>query len=334
MAYETGTASSLDDLLTKVVAFAVANAGFTEITKITGTGKQSDMYILQKGSMYWWFLGDSITLTNYGTNGYLTMRMMKGAIPTLANRQNTAYSQYYDTAAQLWNRYNGPYTAYTLYSNGNSVQVVVEVTPLVFTHWSFGVVDKFGTWTGGEFVTGSYTYGSSSWNSTTQLWTYNIPSYGCNAFSEGFSTLNSIVGLTFVHYPQGSFGNYLDFAPTTATVSGTLNQRARLGGPYQIVTNTAQLLTNNLIDMLMYCSPNSFNLRTALIPTYLQLYDQSSQRYHMLGHIDNVKAVNIEFTTPKDTIELEWDVYPIFQKAGDQSVSPISGYAGLAYRRA
>jgi hypothetical protein len=328
MAYETGTASDLDDLLDKMVDFAVTNAGFTEITQIGGTGKQSDMYILQKGSIYWWFLGDSTSLSGYGTNGWLSMRMMD-TTPTLVNYQDTNYAQYYDTRAQLWNRYDGPYTNYFFYSNGSSVQVVVEITPGVFTHWSFGVVDKFGTWTGGEFVTGAH-MSTTAWNAGGGYWRSEINNYGCSPFNEGQCSHATYNGLGYVYYPQGSYGDYRDFAPTSLSLFQ--NQRARMGVPWRIETNTTYLYNYNLIDILLYCSPNTFNSRAALFPTYLHLYDQTSQRYHLLGHIENVKVLNMELLDPKDIVELEWDVYPFFQKVGDNAVSTISGNIALAYK--
>lgn len=330
MAYETGTAVDLDDLLDKMVDFAVANAGFTEITQIGSTGKQSDMYILQKGSIYWWFLGDYTTLSGYGTYGWLNMRMMN-TTPTLANKQNTSYAQQYDTRAALWNRYNGPYTNYFFYSNGNSVQVVVEVTPLVFTHFSFGVVDKFGTWTGGEFVTGSYMY-TNGWYTSGGYWYSTIGNYGSNPFAEYGINNGTNYGAGYTYYPQGSFGDYRDWA-VMGTSTLVNNQRSRLGAPYYIQTNALYLFNYNLIDILLYCSPNTFNSRTALFPTYLHLYDQSSLRYHLLGHVDSVKVLNMELIDPKETIELNWDVYPIFQKAGDASVATVSGNIALAYNK-
>lgn len=328
MAYETGTASDLDDLLDKMVDFAVANAGFTEITQIGGTGKQSDMYILQKGSIYWWFLGDSTTLSGYGTNGWIDARMMN-TTPTLSNLRNTSYAQYYDTRAQLWNRYNGPYTNYFFYSNGGSVQVVVEVTPLVFSHLSFGVVDKFGTWTGGEFLTGSY-MGTSGWYVSGGYWYDDIALYGSNPFAEKDIQHSSTRGPGYVYYPQGSYGDYRDWAPLTTYVVN--NQQAKFGAPHEIPTSTYQILDNSLVDVLLYCSPNTFNSRAGLFPTYLQLYEASSQRYQLLGHVENAKVLNMELLDPKEVVELEWDVYPIFQKAGDSAVATVSGNIALAYK--
>lgn len=331
MAFETGTATDLDDLLTKMVAFAVAQAGFTEITKITGTGEQSDMYILQKGSIYWWFLGDSTTVTDYGTNGWVDMRMMN-TTPTLGNRTSTSYAQQYNSRAQLWNRYDGPYTNYFFYTNGNSVNVVIEVTPLVFTHWSFGVMDKFGTWTGGEFITSSYLHWQTGWNQTNDEWTGGISSYGAIPFNQGNISSGTNKGTGFVYFPQSSMGDYRDWAPIGSTV--TSSQRAYSVCPHE-VPGTSYDIFHEPMEILIYCSPNSFNGRAALFPTYFFLLQAStSTRYAMLGHVDNVKILNMLSIDPKETIELEWDVYPIFQKAGDPAVAAVTGNVALAYKRA
>jgi hypothetical protein len=88
------------------------------------------------------------------------------------------------TKAQLWNKDDGPFTNYWFYSNGNNCLVVVEVVPNVFTHWCFGVLDKFSTWTGGEFLAG-INMGSPGWSQTSGEWligTTAFSSYGSYPF--------------------------------------------------------------------------------------------------------------------------------------------------------
>jgi hypothetical protein len=212
MAWETGVASDLDDLLDKMCTFAVAEGGFTEITQIGSTGRQSDMYILQRGSIYWWFLGNIQVLTNYGDNGFLEMRMMNTQ-PNLSNRTTLNLGQRYLTKAQLWNKDDGPFTNYWFYSNGNNCLVVVEVVPNVFTHWCFGVLDKFSTWTGGEFLAG-INMGSPGWSQTSGEWligTTAFSSYGSYPFCYDQGNA-AAYGAGYLHYPQDSYGDYRDFA--------------------------------------------------------------------------------------------------------------------------
>jgi hypothetical protein len=328
MAWETGVASDLDDLLDKMCTFAVAEGGFTEITQIGSTGRQSDMYILQRGSIYWWFLGNIQVLTNYGDNGFLEMRMMNTQ-PNLSNRTTLNLGQRYLTKAQLWNKDDGPFTNYWFYSNGNNCLVVVEVVPNVFTHWCFGVLDKFSTWTGGEFLAG-INMGSPGWNQTSGEWligTTAFSSYGSYPFSYDQGNA-SAYGANYLHYPQDSYGDYRDFAIMESTSAD--GQSCLSIATYNLSNAPPQ---NNIGGVLSYYSPNSFNSRAVLVPLWCFVYDTSSARRMILGHVSNMRFLNIELITPKEMIEVKWGCYPFIQKDGDNTVATITGKSGYAYER-
>jgi hypothetical protein len=90
---------------------------------------------------------------------------------------------------------------------------------------------------------------------------------------------------------------------------------------------------SNLAGVLSYYNPNSFNSRAVLIPLWCFVYDTSSARRMILGHVSNMRFVNIDLITPKETIEVKWDCYPFFQKDGDNSVATITQKVGYAYER-
>lgn len=324
--FETGAATDLDDLYDKMVDFAVANAGFTEITQVSGTGRQSDMYILQRGSMYWWFVGNSTGLGGgYGTYGIAEGRMMT-KVPTWGNRLDLADGQRYITKMSLWNRYDGPFTAYYFYSNGQNVHVVVETTPNVFTHWNFGVVNKFSTWTGGEFL-GGLAVGTSMWYVTGGYWNYTMSNYGHIPFEYGWGA-SPTYGGNYIYYPQDSYGDQQDFALFYTSRQDT--QQAR--GVFQYEPNQNQNLA--LVDRQIYFSPHGYNNRTVILPSYIRLWNTGSQRLMILGHADNIKVANMDLINPKETVEVLWDIYPLIQKVGDNTVAPVSGNIAYALRRA
>lgn len=339
MAFETGTPTTLDGLLQDLVAFAVNEAGFTEHTKITAglpAGNTTDMYILSKGGIYWWFLGMQRTDADFGTYGELECRMML-VLPTVANMETEASGMYRKLKVALLNRPSGPYTNYWLYSaTGDSVSLVLEITPGVFTHMSFGAVNKFGAWTGGQYLTGETCYMANAYNAASGFgttWNTFISNYAQMAFDTGYAQSYYSQGhVGYVYNPVNSYGDNRDFALIRGTtpVSGTPDyyQRARFQGCYQDSASG-----DSLIQRLMHRSPNSFNQRSGLFPTYLTLYDQTSQRYLLAGHVEGVRHVRIDLLTPKETIEVEWDIYPHYQKTGDHMVAPVSGNFGLAYRR-
>jgi hypothetical protein len=339
MAFETGVPVTLDGLLQDIVTFAVANAGFTEMTKITTglpAGNTTDMYILEKNGIYWWFLGMQRTDADFGTYGEIDCRMML-TLPTVSNMETEADGTYRKSRYALLNRPSGPYTNSFLYSaTGDSVSLVLEITPGVFTHMSFGTVNKFGTWTGGEFLTGESIYMYNAYsvaNGFQASWNSVITNYGSMAFDNGYNSGYYVNGLfSYVYHPVNSYGDNRDFAMIRggAVSAGVpdYNQRARFQGCYYDGSSG-----DSLIQPLMYRSPNSFNQRAGLFPTYLMLYDEVSQRWLLAGHVEGVRHLRIDLLTPKETIEVEWDIYPHYQKTGDQMVAPISGPFGLAYRK-
>ena len=339
MAFETSVPATLDGLLQDLVAFAVNNAGFTERTKITAglpAEATTDMYILQKGSIYWWFIGMQQSDADFGTYGEIECRMML-VLPTVANMETQADGMYKKLKVAVLNRPTGPYSNSWLYSaSGDSVNLALEITPGVFTHLSFGNVSKFGTWTGGEFLTGETFYMGSAYSAAqgfTTTWDTVISTWGQMAFGTGYSLYNYSRGnCGYVYNPVNTYGDHRDFAIINGgTVSGSVpyyDQGARFQGCYADTD-----AGNSLIQKLMYRSPNAYNGRAGLFPTYLTLYDAVSQRYILAGHVEGVRHIRMDSIAPKETIEVEWDVYPHYQKTGDQMVAPISGPFGLAYRR-
>lgn len=270
---------------------------------------------------------------DFGTYGELDCRMML-TTPTTGNMETQADGTYRKGRVALLNKPSGPYTKYHLYSaTGDAVGLVLEITAGVYTHLSFGDVNKFGTWTGGQFITGEMISMGSAYSAAAGFstdWADRIQ-YIQMAYDFGVSQYNYEY-MGYVYHPVNSYGDYRDFAPIAGgNVSGSapwFNQRARFHGVYSDGTTG-----NSLLQQLMYRSPNSYNDRAALFPTYLTLYDDVSQRNILAGNVEGVRHLRIDNLDPAETVEVEWDVYPHFQKSGDQFVAPISGPFGLAYQR-
>ena len=236
MAYSGPTAvSSLDNLLQALVNWAVANAGFTDEGNTSPPSGRTTtyMYRISKGGMYWYFMGDNATVGG-ATDDYIEFRMMT-VLPTSANYSNNSYGPAEITRAQLWRTGTGPYTAYNFFTDGVGVHVVLEVTANVFSHFSFGSVSKFGTWTGGQYTTAWY---SSSYTVTGDVG-YNFVS-GCVPF-EG-SVANSSAYAGFVYNPINSYGDYRDFAEIGTIVN---NQGAFFSTVGQATASSSQY--NNIL---------------------------------------------------------------------------------------
>jgi hypothetical protein len=325
MAYSGPTpAATLDDLLQDLVDWAVANAGFTDEGNTSPPSGRTTtyMYRLSKGGMYWYFMGDLDTVGG-ADDGYIEFKMMT-VLPTAGTYNNTSYGPQYITRAQLWRNTVGPYSAYNFFTDGNCVHVVVEVSPNVFSHFSFGKVTQFGTWTGGEYTTAWY---STSYTVSGDIG-YNFQ-YGNVPFEGGNNSASSYCG--YVYNPVGAYGDYRDFAQLGSNV--VYSQAARfmtVGNLDNVSTTYNQVLSGPLF----WCGANSINQRAPMIPQYLFVYNATFAKLIIAGYADHVKLLNMEFITPKDIVETDWEVFPLIQKFGDKTVAPITENLALAYRRA
>jgi hypothetical protein len=316
-------AATLDDLLQDLVDWAVANAGFADEGNAAPPGGATTtyMYRLSKGGMYWYFFGSKQTIGG-ADDGYIAFRAQT-ALPTNTNYADTSVGPNQITRAQLWRTVTGPYTAYNFFTDGSCVHAVIETTANVFSHLSFGKVTKFGTWTGGEYTTAWY---STNWTASGAVG-YEFQS-GTVPF-EGGNNSSSYQG--HVYYPYGALGDYRDWAPIRSSESN--NQFARFMTVGSL-SDSYGIYNQVLAGPLFWCEANSVNQRAVMIPQYLMLHEETLNGLFLAGYADHVKFLNMEVITPKDIVEVEWEVFPIIQKYGDKTVAPITENIALAYRRA
>jgi hypothetical protein len=322
MAYSGPTpVATLDEMLQALVTWAVVNAGFSGIGAVVPpTGATTDfMYYISKDGFYWYFYG-GMQLIGGVNDGFIGFRAQT-AVPSATNYNSPTYGPNQVTRAQVWRNISGPYTNYNFFTDGNSVHVVLEVSTNVFSHFSFGKVVKFGTWTGGEYTTAWY---STSWSD------YPPVGYGFSNGTvpfEGGSNNSAYSG--FVRYPYDPHGDYRDWAKIgSSEVDNQLARFMTLGSVSPSVYNSV------LSGPLFWCGANSINQRAAMVPQYLQLHHEGMNSLFLAGYVDHVKFLNMEVITPKDIVETEWEVFPLIQKSGDMTVAPVTENLALAYRRA
>lgn len=154
MAYETGIASSRADLISKLCTFAVAN-GWTQDEYSASNERAS----LHKSSVYvhfWW--EDDETTQPVSIGMYQSLGFSSGQDPPNhtddAGGSDSLYQDYQRKSIKYIG--DGPFTAYHFFSHGDfdCIYCVLEYTAGIYRHFGFGELDKFGTWTGGEFVYG------------------------------------------------------------------------------------------------------------------------------------------------------------------------------------
>lgn len=309
--------ATLDNFLAALVGWAVTNAGFTdEGTTAAPSGRNTDMYRISKGGMYWWFMGYPIS---YGYSAGVIEMRMQTALPTAANYSSNSVGPNEITRCDLYANHDGPYTAYNFFSDaaGTVVHAVLEVFPNVFNHISFGEVTKYGTWPGGQYLTTQYYR-----NTTNLMFSGGTPPFADHINSSSYGS--------FVHYPKGAFGDYRDYAEF-GTKSNDQWAAGCTFGATETTTTTSHYASP--FGMFWGLGPNGWNQRAALWPQYLLLYRPTLDRLFLAGHVPGVKFVHMGAIEPKDVVESEWEVFPLTQKAGDIAVAPISLNSGLAYQR-
>ena len=171
MAYQTGSATDMGDLLSKLDTFMVAN-GWTQDDFDDGATVSSEGFAAwNKNSMYIsmrWQADSPNHLAIYQALGH-TPGNDPGAHPDDSGsgfNTNTSYSDGSlggERAAHTLG--NGPFLSYHFFEQDASpayVHVVVETESEIFRHFGWGELEKFNDWTGGEYCYGQYAFPSTS----------------------------------------------------------------------------------------------------------------------------------------------------------------------------
>jgi len=162
MAFQTGTATSIQNLLQTLSTFLVAN-GWTESYANTG---DPGTIAFTKNSVFVAFQysetadGGAGTMAMYQSTAHDTA---DNTMPWLStgDSNNGAASVVIDNldTERCVNIFAGPHVAYWFFENDASpayCHVTVEVDAGRFRHFGFGEIDKIGDWVGGEYVYGHF----------------------------------------------------------------------------------------------------------------------------------------------------------------------------------
>ncbi|MES0340687.1 MAG: hypothetical protein ABUK08_00065 [Candidatus Humimicrobiaceae bacterium] len=327
MAYlEDQTASSMQSVVDQITAFAVANAGFVLEDSVTIVGATTTMETLSKGGMYYYLLGliqDSTGITPTTDIGMLNGRMMR-VLPSDSNYLTPTGidAQRYPSKMCTFFNTDGSFEGLNLYTDGDSVHVVLEVNANVFAHMSFGICNKWGTWTGGEYMMANNLYQASA-NNFVFLSVNNT-----FVFDGRYSTAQTTsTGMNALYRPLTTpLNDYRDY-PRFGSGSAT--------GTTQYATSSGMAIaTTAFTNSLFRASPNTATLRTMLIPIYIRVTRESNiNEFHLQGHIPLASYLNIERLSPKEIVDVNWRVYPYCSKEGDTTSESVSGEYGLAYLR-
>jgi len=378
MAYITGASADINTLLTAIKNFAVANgwtanatdtftltfpsygsnggATHAGTTSMISSVSSSDAYRNQSETS---LVANRVVLTKNGVSYQLfavNKKLVKNGVSgTYACLEAWACDGFAaGTAANLQTNNRkfvmvGPLAtslyAYHLFANGDFVHVVIEETPGRFRHLSFGFINKYGAYSGGQYLSA----GCPVESSTTTPYAFNtgnhmVP-FGSNAQGTSRSALASngypgtyvradIDGWT-VGWRLLSIG-YWDTANLDVMGCGTYGNT--VNGRAGYVSYSTQVSMHTLAhDLAYHCSPQSYNGLAPMLPCYVGVNRTPYVgTWTLLGEFPDVRFLNIANFNPGDELTLGtdvWKIFPLWNKAYTLGAEPISYDYGLAYRK-
>jgi hypothetical protein len=168
MAYETGNASNIDNLLQALATFASAQGwtiSYNGDRTGTGAGLGTCVIISKGGTCHTNFrtTNSSNTITTAGQDPYNA---------SLTTEQQT------NSSSETTDAMTGPFQAYHFFAGNTYFYAVVETQPGIYKHFGCGILEKYGTVSPGHFIYGcdwDYTQNPAYINdpfSSNHLWPF------------------------------------------------------------------------------------------------------------------------------------------------------------------
>ena len=324
MSYQTGSATSLNNLLTTLFTFASAN-GWTVDRAVTST----DGY-MHRDNIYIGLEYASGELSIYQARGYLAT----SPETTAGDHTNSVHSSGVDR--QIVNELSGSFDAYHFFESDTYIHVVVEVGTGLFRHFGFGQLSKIGSWTGGEYTYAHY------WAQTAANITNVADSSHKLPFDSGGVGINRSYG-GFALYGTKSSGAALPGGGSSSPITkwyrsgqsvtdgdGVTAGYLTIGGWRD--TGYQHFIVRGSSDL------NGFT-PMAPIPVFITDLSTAPDIDYLMGYMPDVRLVNIgdltiggDITIGSDT----WLPFPIGRRGLEGQTSPVAEYTrnwGYIYKK-
>lgn len=310
MAYETGSASSPNDLLDKLRAFLLAN-GWTINSFITiGSGRRLHV---SKGSIFANFrsyTGENLTSAN-DVNGQTTATAFWGIGFNPSDGYNAAnlwcqqpgYPNYSGAKGGYLNQMSSAIPSYHFftYSDIDEVHVVVEFVTGRFQYLGFGQIARYnGSASGGRWIGGG-TQNDSGLPSSNGM-DYSSGGAAMIPFRESYYSGSTSCCSSFIRV---NIDNHDGWAGGGKTASNSPSPIAAISAEYWD-GDTASFTT----------SP--YTWQTQLLPYMIGIV-RSDAAISPFGEIKNLRRLDITNYLPAEEFSLgpdTWKVFPLYQKAG------------------
>lgn len=282
MSYQTGTVASSADLASAIRTFAIANGW--------ATGGLNE--VVSKGECH-----VRITSPNSSEVKIESARNGTFSSPDICPR----FSRINLTA------WPGSATYHLFaFTNPDTIWCTLNFAVTDYMHLGFGMLQKYGSWVGGQWFHASHTQLSSSKDGGLMSM--------IDGGGRGFGTASPATETGLFWSPEMSESNGGQYIENAASHLHC-ELRGRIWEPPQSTTGI-QIHVPTVLGPIHKYNPNSFNGQTLLTP--FQLFLQNTDGHYMaIGHVGHLRFVKLTNYNPGDVIEIgpdRWKLFPWHRK--------------------
>lgn len=335
MTYETGTATDLEDLLSKLSTFATTtHGGWTEGYLNTTNGWLE----LHKGnlsaSFKWTKSATPTVISVHQATAFVSAGTAPGKHTADSgngyNDIDTGHSNAnLETERCVRDIGNGPYPSYHFFADDTDndyIHAVIEVSTGTYRHFGFGIIDKFGdNWVGGEYAYGHYQDSVTSALATDVNTQVLLDGLG-NTTAERLRAATIRIASGLANQGAAVWGVSAALASASLLNDTAGNVRRQIHGGFR--AGMAARGFGNPVG----------TFSSGAIPLYsIEAYykDPNNARVYLLGHLPDVRGCNIHNFEPAQEVTIGSDVW-LFFPLSIRTTALVTGrsqYAGIAYRK-
>lgn len=345
MAYQTGTATGPDDLLDKlrvwlnsngwtVNGWATDNSTYETWTGLVGTGKRLHVQKTAGDSTVMYFnlrsVNRGVVFEDYHNTQTKVGGKYYAELTGLALNGSTGYS-----GSNTWDKQPGymqstggswgvaitelsltSIPAYYFFQDGDTVVVCVEYQSGKFQWLAFGLLEKQGAITGGQFVAGSL----NGYNPSYQLL------YGGINMTAFFCRVYSNHGIGAVYFDADSSTAWRSAGNMGSKSGDNHAKEIEFPGVFPNYGSPSHTLWNTINSFFITRSPNHYNALAPMVPICV-LGKRANENYSLLGWPKSIRMVNCYYYDPAEEYTLGSDVWMVFPAHSKDDADGRMGFA-------
>lgn len=294
MAYQTGTATGIADLLDKLGTFSAAN-GWTQHRR------DANSLSISKGAVFQNYFDNTSEIWMKGATGFSSAAAWDAQPGADTNTQKSRHMP-------------GSFAAYHFFAANDYLHVVVEVDPGLYRHLNAGEIAKSSAYTGGQY---------SACVSMAATGEFRSGLFG-NILSGSFSEYVETPALKLNFDGFDAWRHFTGDALSSGSPP-YVRSSDHMGG-------AAPVQYQWFIDWYNKCTPNTLNGLSVFAPIYL-FVDRASSMMSPLGYVRDLRTLNISAFDPGQTVTIGADQWLIFPASAKGSGTYGTGNFGYAYKK-